>query len=185
MGKRSEINEDLLKLFRKVEINILLLNVIRQIPKYAKFLKELYVHKRKKMTGTVKTGGAISALVKHENAGAGIQRILPKKCQDQCILTVPCTIDDHTFTDAMLDLGVTINVMTGLVHKSLNLRDLELTGMEVQLANKRVVQPLSMFSMEFRDSYMKFNNFEALKHPYEDHSVFNIDAIDELIEEYF
>ncbi|RDY11580.1 hypothetical protein CR513_03748, partial [Mucuna pruriens] len=36
-------NKDLLKLFNKVEINISLLEEIKQVPKYAKFLKELYV----------------------------------------------------------------------------------------------------------------------------------------------
>ncbi|RDY02057.1 hypothetical protein CR513_14539, partial [Mucuna pruriens] len=57
--KRSEIDEDLLKLFRKVEINILLLDAIKQILKYVKFLKELYIHRRKKMKGTVKMGGVM------------------------------------------------------------------------------------------------------------------------------
>ena len=33
--------------FRKVEVNIPLLDAIKQIPKYAKFLKELCTHKRK------------------------------------------------------------------------------------------------------------------------------------------
>ncbi|RDY02056.1 Retrovirus-related Pol polyprotein, partial [Mucuna pruriens] len=40
-------------------------------------------------------------------------------------------------------------------------------------------------SIEFRDTYMKFNIFEVLKHPVEDHSIFSIDAIDGLMEEYF
>ncbi|RDX86964.1 hypothetical protein CR513_31632, partial [Mucuna pruriens] len=63
VAKRSEIDEDLLKLSRKVEINILLLDAIKQVPKYAKFLKELYVHKRKKMNGVVEMGGVVSSLV--------------------------------------------------------------------------------------------------------------------------
>ncbi|RDX97084.1 hypothetical protein CR513_20192, partial [Mucuna pruriens] len=49
--RRSEIDEDLLKLFKKMEINIPLLDAIKQIPKYTKFLKELCVHKRKKIKG--------------------------------------------------------------------------------------------------------------------------------------
>ncbi|RDY08195.1 hypothetical protein CR513_07614, partial [Mucuna pruriens] len=116
--KRSEIDEDLLKLFRKVEINIPLLDAIKKIPKYAKFLKELYIHKRKKMKGIIKTGGVVSSLG---------------------IFTVPCTIDDRTFTDAMLDLRVSINVMPTSIYKSINLGDLEPTGMEIQLANWSVV----------------------------------------------
>ncbi|RDX64604.1 hypothetical protein CR513_56821, partial [Mucuna pruriens] len=40
-------------------------------------------------------------------------------------------------------------------------------------------------SMVFRDTYIEFNIFEALKHPTEDHSTFSLDAIDGLMEEYF
>ncbi|RDX96911.1 hypothetical protein CR513_20378, partial [Mucuna pruriens] len=86
------------------------------------------------MKGTVETGGVMSALVKHEDTS----------CQDQSIFVVPCIIDNRTFIDAMLDLGAAINVMLGSVYKSLNLGDLELIGMEIQLANRRVVQPLGM-----------------------------------------
>ncbi|RDX81961.1 hypothetical protein CR513_37312, partial [Mucuna pruriens] len=81
-ARRFKIDEDLLKLFRKVEINIPFLDAIKQVPKYAKFLNELYV-----------------------------QRILPKKCQDLGIFIVPCIISNCTFTDTMLDLGASINVM--------------------------------------------------------------------------
>ncbi|RDY00935.1 hypothetical protein CR513_15781, partial [Mucuna pruriens] len=55
-ARKPESDEELLKMFRKVEINIPLLDAIKQIPKYAKFLKELCVHKRKKMKGSVEAG---------------------------------------------------------------------------------------------------------------------------------
>ncbi|RDX96906.1 hypothetical protein CR513_20388, partial [Mucuna pruriens] len=131
----------------------------------------------------------------------------------------------------MLDLGASINVMTTSIYKLLNLDDLEPTGMEIQLANKSVVQPLGILkdvliqfnkylyaghggrtirgriccdfgttlfmtartkidvhvetlSMEFEDTFVEFNIFEALKHPNKDNSIFSIDAIDGLIEEY-
>ncbi|RDX80779.1 hypothetical protein CR513_38627, partial [Mucuna pruriens] len=38
--------------------------------------------------------------------------------------------------------------------------------------------------MEFGDTFVQFNNFEALKHPAEDNSIFSIDTIDRLIEEH-
>ncbi|RDX77872.1 hypothetical protein CR513_41926, partial [Mucuna pruriens] len=38
--------------------------------------------------------------------------------------------------------------------------------------------------MEFDDTLVQFNIFETLKHPTEDHSLFGIDLIDELVEEY-
>ncbi|RDX86591.1 hypothetical protein CR513_32056, partial [Mucuna pruriens] len=37
--------------------------------------------------------------------------------------------------------------------------------------------------MEFGDTLVQFNIFEAMKHPIEDHSLFGIDLIDELVEE--
>ena len=40
-GDDAEKDKELLETFRKVEVNIPLLDAIKQIPKYAKFLKEL------------------------------------------------------------------------------------------------------------------------------------------------
>ncbi|RDX64963.1 Retrovirus-related Pol polyprotein, partial [Mucuna pruriens] len=41
-----------------------------------------------------------------------------------------------------------------------------------------------MLSMEFGDTLVQFNIFEAMKHPTEDHSLFGIDLLDEIVEEY-
>ncbi|RDY03205.1 hypothetical protein CR513_13229, partial [Mucuna pruriens] len=208
-ARRFETDEDLLKLFRKV-------------PKYAKFLKELCIHKRKKMKGEVETEGIMSALIKHEDDSAGVQRILPKKCQDSGIFSMPCTIGNCTFTDVMLDLGASINIM--LASGSRVDRDGDLTSQQKRCATLRRAQrcshPVDFYvldmedeasgkgfalilgrpflmmartmiyvyagtlSMEFGDTFMKFNIFEALKHPTEDHSIFSIDTIDGLVEEH-
>ncbi|RDY01900.1 hypothetical protein CR513_14725, partial [Mucuna pruriens] len=39
--------------------------------------------------------------------------------------------------------------------------------------------------MEFGDTLVQFNIFKAMKHPTEDHSLFSIDMIDELVEDCF
>ncbi|RDX95943.1 hypothetical protein CR513_21452, partial [Mucuna pruriens] len=127
LARKIEFNEELLKMFRKVEINIPLLDAIKQIPKYEKFLKELCVHEEK------------------DDWKCGSRRYtLPKKCRDPRIFSVPCTIGDCTFTYAMLDLGASINVMPTSIYKSLNFGDVEPTGRTIQLANKSVVQPLGI-----------------------------------------
>ncbi|RDY00192.1 Retrovirus-related Pol polyprotein, partial [Mucuna pruriens] len=235
-AKKSESDEELLKMFRKVEINIPLLDAIKQVPKYAKFLKELCVHKRRKIKGSKEIGGVVSALTKNEAITAGAPT-LPKKCRDPGIFSVPCTIGECTFADAMLDLGASINVMPASIYRSLNFGDLEPTGMTIQLANRSIVQPLGvledvlvqvnelifpadfyvldmedetsgkestlilgrpflmtartkidvhagMLSMEFGDTLVQFNIFEAMKHPTEDHSLFCIYLLDEIVEEY-
>ncbi|RDY08815.1 hypothetical protein CR513_06919, partial [Mucuna pruriens] len=75
-ARKPESDEELLKMFWKVEINIPLLD----IPKYAKFLKELCVHKRKKMKGGVEVGGIVSALTRNDDLIVGTRQALPKKC---------------------------------------------------------------------------------------------------------
>ncbi|RDX74707.1 hypothetical protein CR513_45502, partial [Mucuna pruriens] len=142
-ARKLESNEELLKMFRKVEINIPLLDAIKQIRKYAKFLKELCIHKRRKMKRSREFGGVVSALTKSDST-AGISRFLPKKCRDPEIFSVPCTIGECTFVDAMLDLGASINVMSTSIYRSLNFGDLEPMGMTIQLANRSIVQPLGV-----------------------------------------
>ncbi|RDX63145.1 hypothetical protein CR513_58462, partial [Mucuna pruriens] len=104
----------------KMEINIPLLDAIKQIPKYTKFLKKLSVHKRKKMKEGVELGGIVSALTRNDDIIAGTRKARPKKCRDPGIFFVPCIIGDCTFADAMLDLGALINVMPTSIYKSLN-----------------------------------------------------------------
>ncbi|RDY09857.1 hypothetical protein CR513_05717, partial [Mucuna pruriens] len=142
-ARKPEFDEELLRMFRKVEINIPLLDAIKQIPKYAKFLKELCVHKRKKMKGSVEVGGIVSVLTKNKDFIVRAQA-LPNKCRDPEIFSIPCTIGDCTFVDAMLDMGASINVMLTSIYKSLNFGDLEPTRMTIQLANRSVVQPLGI-----------------------------------------
>ncbi|RDX75351.1 hypothetical protein CR513_44789, partial [Mucuna pruriens] len=68
---------------RKFEINDeLLQNSTRQIPKYAKFLKELCINKRKKLKGDMEVGRNVSALIKSEQFSTLIQPVMPKKCSD-------------------------------------------------------------------------------------------------------
>ncbi|RDX83795.1 hypothetical protein CR513_35254, partial [Mucuna pruriens] len=79
-ARKSELDEELLKMFRKVEINIPLLDAIKQVPEYAKFLRELCVHKRRKMKGSKEIGGVVSALTRNEEITTGAST-LPKKMQ--------------------------------------------------------------------------------------------------------
>ena len=63
--------KEILEVFKKVELNIPLLDVIKQIPKYAKFLKELCTTKRAfKMKGheMVSMGEVVSVVVQKEYA---------------------------------------------------------------------------------------------------------------------
>ena len=60
----EETENEILETFRKVEVNIPLLDAIKQIQRYAKFLKELCTNKRKlKGSERISVGRNVSALI--------------------------------------------------------------------------------------------------------------------------
>ncbi|RDY07569.1 hypothetical protein CR513_08319, partial [Mucuna pruriens] len=130
-ARKPESDEELLKMFRKVEINIPLLDMIKQIPKYIKFLKELCVHKRRKMKGSREIRGVVPALTKNEESTIEVPRPWDP-------LSPVHHWQMHS-ADVMLDLGASINVMLASIYRSLNFDDLEPTGMTIQLANRSIV----------------------------------------------
>ena len=75
------MEHEILETFQKVEVNIPLLDAIKQIPRYAKFLKELCTNKKK-----LKTDEKIRV---SENVSAIIQRKLLQKCKDLGMFTIP------------------------------------------------------------------------------------------------
>ncbi|RDX65194.1 hypothetical protein CR513_56176, partial [Mucuna pruriens] len=135
------------------------------------------------------------------------QQALSKKCQDPEIFFVLCTIGDCTFVDAMLDLGASINLANRIVVQPLDVLedvlvqvnelifpiDFYVLDMEDETSGKGSTLILGRLflmtartkidvhdetlSMEFGDTLVQFNIFEAVKHPTENHSLFGIDRL--------
>ena len=101
--KRKWEDEQIMDTFCKVEVNIHLLDIIKQIPFYAKFLKELCVSKKE-----LKTNESIKA---SKNISAILQKVLPPKCKDPEIFSIPCKLGSVNFSKAILDLGALVNVL--------------------------------------------------------------------------
>ena len=133
VSKKKEEEKEFLDIFRKIEINLPLLDALKQLPKYAKFLKDVCTNKRK-LKGNEK-------VLMSENVSAVLQRKMPPKCKDPGMFTIPCKIGDVSITHAMLDLGASINVMPYSVYESLKAGPLNKTGVIIQLADKSNVIP--------------------------------------------
>ncbi|CAN6677805.1 unnamed protein product [Malus baccata var. baccata] len=131
--KKEEAEKDILETFRKVQVNIPLLDAIKQVPRYAKFLKELCTTRKRMSTKEVVKVG--------ENVSAILQRKLPPKCKDPGSFTIPCVIGNTRFESAMLDLGASINVMTYSIYASMNLGALKNDGVIIQLADRSNAYP--------------------------------------------
>ncbi|CAM8965669.1 unnamed protein product [Rhodiola kirilowii] len=72
--KQNVMDEDVFELFSKVEINIPLLEAIKQIPRYAKFLKELCTNRRRSNRNDQE--------LMRRDVSAVMQRKVPPKCGD-------------------------------------------------------------------------------------------------------
>ncbi|KAG8502484.1 hypothetical protein CXB51_000345 [Gossypium anomalum] len=131
--RKSKEDKEILETFRNVEINLPLLDAIRQIPRYAKFLKELCTNKRK-LTGNEKVSVG-------ENVSAVLQRKMPVKCKDRGMFAIPCKIGHLGIKKAMCDLGASINVMPYSIYESLNAGFLTKTDVTIQLADRSIVHP--------------------------------------------
>ncbi|KAM1277747.1 hypothetical protein ACFX2J_029853 [Malus domestica] len=132
-SKKEESEKDILDTFRKVQVNIPLLDAIKQVPRYAKFLKELCTtRKRISNKEVVKVS---------ENVSAVLQRKLPPKCKDPGSFTIPCVIGNTRFEKCMLDLGASINVMPYSIYASMNLGELKQDGVIIQLADRSNAYP--------------------------------------------
>ncbi|CAN6679382.1 unnamed protein product [Malus baccata var. baccata] len=132
-SKKEENKKDILETFRKVQVNIPLLDAIKQVPRYAKFLKELCTTRR------IISNKAVVQV--SENVSAVLQRKLPPKCKDPGSFTIPCVIGNTKFEHAMLDLGASINVMPYSIYASMNLGELKNDGVIIQLADRSNAYP--------------------------------------------
>nr|XP_027094989.1 uncharacterized protein LOC113715038 [Coffea arabica] len=132
-SKKQDMEKEILEVFRKVEINIPLLDAIKQVPKYAKFLRDLCVNRRR-LRGDER-------VIVGENVSAVLQRKLPPKCGDPGRFTVPCKIGNTLIRNTLLDLGASINVMPKSMYVSLNLGPLKETEIIIQLADRTNAYP--------------------------------------------
>ncbi|CAJ2642407.1 unnamed protein product [Trifolium pratense] len=149
--KTVEEDKEILDVFRKCAVNIPLLDAIKQIPKYAKFLKDLCTHKRKlKENERVSLGRNVSAFIQPKTGSSAnvsvISQTMPEKCDDPGVFAIPCSIGDRKFENCMLDLGAGINVMPTSIYNNLDLGPLQPTGLIVQLANRSNARPVGKIS---------------------------------------
>jgi len=121
-----------------VELNIPLIYSINQIPKYAKFLKELCTTKRAyKLKGyeMISMGDVVYVVV---------QKNMPLKQKVLGAFTIPCVIGNASFKKALCNLGASISVMPKHVYDSLSLKPLIKTNIVIQLADRSFVYPLGV-----------------------------------------
>jgi len=137
-SKKEDKEKKILEVFKKVKLNISLINAIKQILKYVKFLKELCTTKRAyKLKGheMVSIGEVVYA---------DVQKNMLLKQKDPGAFTIPCVIGNASFKRALCDFGASISVMPKNVYDSLSLEPLNKTSIVIQLVDRSFVYPLGV-----------------------------------------
>ena len=114
-------------------MNIPLLDAIKQIPSYAKFLKDLCTVKRKLV---VKKEAFLL-----EQSTSLIRNNLPPKYKDPGSPTISIVVGNSKLGHALVDLGASVNLLPYSVYVDLGLVELEPTNITLQLADRSVKIP--------------------------------------------
>ena len=133
-GKKKASNQtEILEVLRQVKVNIPLLDMIKQVPTYAKFLKDMC---------TVKRGlGIDKKAFLIEQVSAIIQSKTPVKYKDTGSSTISVNIEGTCMDKALLDLGASVNLLSYSVYKKLGLGELKPTNITLSLAGRSVKIP--------------------------------------------
>ena len=131
--KKTSQKAGILEVLRQVKVNIPLLDIIKQVPAYAKFLKDLC---------TIKKGlGIEKKAFLTEQVSAIIQSRNPVKYKDPGSPTISVNIGGNCIDKSLLDLGASVNLLPYSVYKQLGLGELKPTNITLSLADRSVKIP--------------------------------------------
>ena len=129
--KKVNNHSEIYKLFKQVKLNIPLLDAIKHIRSYAKFMKDLCTVKRK-------LGVNKEAFMTEQSL---IRNNLPPKYKDPGSPTISIVVGNSKLGHALVDLGASVNLLPYSVYVEQGLGELEPTNMTLQLADRSVKIP--------------------------------------------
>nr|XP_009762848.1 PREDICTED: uncharacterized protein LOC104214825 [Nicotiana sylvestris] len=134
--KREKLDKQFSKfldILKQLYINIPFIDALKQMPSYAKFLKEILSSKRKLEE--------VSVDKLMQKCSAILQNKLPQKLGDPETFAIPCTVGGTHFEKALCDSDASINLMPFLIFKKLELGEMKDTGVSLQLADQSTKRP--------------------------------------------
>ncbi|XP_058211620.1 uncharacterized protein LOC131323796 [Rhododendron vialii] len=132
----ANTNSEIYELFKQVRINIPLVDAVKKIPTYAKFLKDLCTQKRKL--------NVQKRVFLMEQVSSIIQTNAAPKYKDPGCPTISITIGGTKIEKALLDLGASVNLLLYSVYEQLGLGKMRSTPVTLQLADRSIQVPRGM-----------------------------------------
>ncbi|XP_075095379.1 uncharacterized protein LOC142173663 [Nicotiana tabacum] len=122
-----------MEMLKQIQVNIPLIDALREIPDYAKMMKDLMSRKFNFQD--------LETVTLAQTCSVIMTRPIAENLSDPGSFTIPCTIGSYAFAKALCDLGVSINFMPLLIYKRLGIGRARHTSMLLQLADQTVKRP--------------------------------------------
>ncbi|XP_070005540.1 uncharacterized protein [Nicotiana sylvestris] len=131
--QKDEQYKKFLEMLKQIQVNIPLIDVLKEMPGYAKIMKELMSHKFDFQD--------LATVTLTQTCSVAVTRPIAENLPDPGSFTIPYTIGNYAFAKALCDLGAIINLMPLAVYKRLGIGRARLTSMLLQLVDRTVKRP--------------------------------------------
>ncbi|XP_009594056.2 uncharacterized protein [Nicotiana tomentosiformis] len=131
--KKDDQYRKFMEMPRQIQLNIPLMDALREMPGYAKIMKDLMSQKFDFQD--------LSTVTLTQTCSAVVTRPMAQKVSDPGSFTIPCTIGSYAFAKALCDLGARINLIPLAIYIKLGIGKARPTSMLLQLGDHIVKRP--------------------------------------------
>ncbi|XP_070017503.1 uncharacterized protein [Nicotiana sylvestris] len=134
--QKDEQYKKFFEMLKQIQVNISLIEALKEMPGYAKMMKDLMSRKFEFQD--------LTTVTLTQTCNAVVTRPVAEKLSDPGSFTIPCTIKNFAFAKALCDLGANINLMPLVIYKRLGIVRARPTSMLLQLADSTVKRPFGI-----------------------------------------
>ncbi|KAL3634658.1 hypothetical protein CASFOL_021712 [Castilleja foliolosa] len=134
--KENKLFDDMYNLLKDVNVSIPLLELIRTVPTYVKFFKDLIARDKKGIT--------VEKVRALEEINEVNKSVIPPKLGDPGSFCIAIKLGNGGTARGMLDLGAGINLMPYALYKQLDIGEMVHTDMRLQMADRSIRQPMGV-----------------------------------------
>ncbi|XP_070042933.1 uncharacterized protein [Nicotiana tomentosiformis] len=131
--QKDEKYKKILEMLKQIQVNIPLIDTLKEMPGYAKIMKDLISRNFDFQD--------LATVTLTKTCSVVVTRPIAEKLSDPGGFTIPCTIGNYAFAKALCDLGASINLMPLIIYKRLGIGRARPTSMLLQLADRTVKRP--------------------------------------------
>ncbi|XP_070007948.1 uncharacterized protein [Nicotiana sylvestris] len=131
--KKEDQYRKFMEMLRQIQLNIPLMDALREMPGYAKMMKDLMSRKFDFQD--------LSIVTLTQTCSAVMTRPMAQKMSDPGSYTIPCTIRSYAFAKELCYLGANINLMPLAIYTKLGIGRARPTLMLLQLVDRTIKRP--------------------------------------------